>query len=347
MKRISIFLFFVLSLSFLPACGPQGPATLTVMTHDDFAISEAVIAAFEQEHNVTVVFLPSGSVGQALNKAILSQEAPLADVFYGVDNTFLSRALEAGIFEAYDSPMLAQIPDDFELDPGQRALPVDYGDVCLNYDIAWFDERGLAVPASFDDLLDPAYAGLLVVENPATSSTGLSFLLATVAAYGEEGFLDYWSGLRENGLVVVDDWGTAYYTNFSGSSGRGPQPLVVSYASSPAAEFIYADPPVETAPTASVVAPGTCYRQVEFAGILAGTPNRDLAEEFIDFLLGLQFQEDMPLQMFVYPVNENASLPPEFVRWAQASEAPASLDPALIAANRDRWITDWTDVVLH
>jgi thiamine transport system substrate-binding protein len=264
-----------------------------------------------------------------------------------VDNTFLSRALEAGIFEAHASPLLTQVPDAFELDPEQRALPVDYGDVCLNYDIAWFDEHGLAVPATLDDLLDPAYNGLLVVENPVTSSTGLAFLLATIAAYGEDGYLDYWSGLRDNGLVVVDDWGSAYYTDFSGSSGRGPQPLVVSYASSPAAEFIYADPPVEAAPTASVVAPGTCFRQVEFAGILAGTPNRRLAEKFIDFMLDLQFQEDMPLQMFVYPVNENAQLPPEFIQWAQVSEAPAGLAPALIAANRDRWIADWAEVVLH
>jgi len=347
MKRIPFILFFVLMFSLLSACGPKGPATLTVMTHDDFAVREEVIAAFEQANGVTLVLLPSGSVGEALNKAILSQEAPLADVFYGVDNTFLSRALEAGIFEAYDSPLLAQVSDAFELDPERRALPVDYADVCLNYDIAWFDQRGLAAPASLDDLLDPAYDGLLVVENPATSSTGLSFLLATIAAYGEDGSLDYWSGLRENGLVVVDDWGTAYYTNFSGSSGRGPQPLVVSYASSPAAEVIYADPPVETAPTAAVLTPGTCFRQVEFAGILAGTPNRALAEKFIDFMLDLQFQEDMPLQMFVYPVNENAQLPPEFVQWAQGSEAPASLAPAFIAENRDRWITDWTETVLH
>jgi thiamine transport system substrate-binding protein len=347
MKRISLFLFFVLSLSLLSACGPKSPATLTVMTHDDFAISEEVIAEFEQANHVTVTLLPSGSVGEALNKAILSKDAPLADVFYGVDNTFLSRALDAGIFEAYDSPLLAQIPDAFELDPEQRALPVDYADVCLNYDIAWFDEHGLAVPASLDDLLDPAYNGLLVVENPATSSTGLSFLLATIAAYGETGYLDYWSGLRANGLVVVDDWGTAYYTNFSGSSGRGPQPLVVSYASSPAAEVIYADPPVTTAPTAAILAPGTCFRQIEFAGILTGTPNRGLAEKFIDFMLGTRFQEDMPLQMFVYPVNADAQLPPEFIQWAQVSDAPASLDPALIAANRDRWINDWTETVLH
>lgn len=346
MKRLSLFLLF-LCLALLPACQTRQPAVLTVMTHDDFAISEEVIDAFEQEHGVQVVILRSGSVGEVLNKAILTAEAPLADLFYGVDNTFLSRALEAGIFEPYASPLLAHIPDAFELDAEHRALPVDYGDVCLNYDIAWFEQRGLPVPQTLEDLLDPAYRGLLVVENPATSSTGLSFLLATVARFGEDGYLDYWAALRANGLVVVDDWGTAYYTNFSGSSGRGPQPLVVSYASSPAAEVIYADPPVETAPTAAVIAPGTCFRQIEFVGILRGTPNRRLAEAFVDFMLDTRFQEDMPLQMFVYPVNEMAALPPEFIRWAQTAEQPASLDPALIAANRERWINAWAEVVLR
>ncbi|MDW8227293.1 MAG: thiamine ABC transporter substrate-binding protein, partial [Anaerolineales bacterium] len=194
------------------------------MTHDSFAVSEEVIAAFERENNVTVVFLASGDTGEALNKAILSKEAPIADVFFGVDNTFLSRALEAGIFEPYNSPLLAEIPAEFRLDPQNRALPVDYGDVCINYDKAWFAQKGLPVPTSLDDLLKPEYKGLLVVENPATSSPGLAFLLATIAKYGDPGYLDYWKALRENGVVVVDGWETAYYTNFSASSGKGPQP---------------------------------------------------------------------------------------------------------------------------
>ncbi len=345
MKRIFLLTSSLFLLTLLASCAPSAPATLTVMTHDSFAVSEDVIAAFEQANNVEVVFLASGDTGEALNKAILSKNAPLADIFYGVDNTFLSRALEEGIFEAYESPLLAAIPDGFELDPTHRALPVDFGDVCLNYDKAWFAERGLPVPQTLDDLLKPEYADLLVVENPATSSPGLAFLLATIAQYGDPGYLDFWAALRDNGLTVVDGWSTAYYTNFSASSGRGPQPLVVSYASSPAAEFIFADPPVDEAPTASVLGPGACYRQIEFVGILNGTPHRALAEKFVDFMLNVTFQEDMPLQMFVYPVNSSAALPPEFVRWAQTAEQPASLDPALIAARRDEWIARWTETV--
>jgi len=341
------FFILILITILLSACAPQGPATLTVMTHDSFAVSEEVVANFEQAHNVKIAFLPSGDSGAALNKAILSKDAPLADVFYGVDNTFLSRALEANIFEPYSSPLLKVIPDNFKLDPQNRALPVDYGDVCLNYDRAWFETHSLPLPASLQDLLKPEYKGLLVVENPATSSPGLAFLLATVAEFGDPGYLDFWAGLRQNGVTVVDGWETAYYTNFSASSGRGPQPLVVSYASSPAAEVIFADPPVQQPPTGSILEPGTCFRQIEFVGILKGTRQRALAEKFVDFMLDVQFQQDIPLQMFVYPVNPRASLPDEFVRWAQVAKNPASLDPALIAANREKWIAAWIETVLH
>ena len=317
------------------------------MTHDSFAASQSVITAFEQANNVKVVFLKSGDAGAALNKAILSKDAPLADVFYGVDNTFLSRALAAGIYEPYASPLLAKIPAGFQLDPQNRALPVDYGDICINYDKAIFAAHNLPFPASLEDLVKPEYNGLLVVENPATSSPGLAFLLATVAHFGETGYLDYWRSLRLNGVVVVDGWETAYYTNFSGSSGHGPQPLVVSYSSSPAAEVIYASSPLTDAPTASMLGPDTCFRQIEFVGILKGTSHLPLAQKFVDFMLSQPFQEDIPLQMFVYPVNTDASLPQEFIRYAQTAPHPAALDPAVIAANRDKWITDWTAAVLH
>jgi thiamine transport system substrate-binding protein len=349
MKKM-LLLLFVFALT-LAACAPAAtepaePTTLTVMTHDSFAISEEVVAAFEAEHNAKVVFLASGDAGSALNKAILTKEAPLADLLFGVDNTFLSRALAEGIFEAYAAPALADIPAAFKLDAENRALPVDFGDVCINYDKAFFAEKGLAVPAMLEDLLKPEYNGLLVVENPATSSPGLAFLMATIAHFGEDGYLDFWASLRDNGVAVADGWETAYYTNFSASSGQGAQPMVVSYGSSPAAEVIFAETALDDAPTASILGPETCYRQIEFVGILQGTANRALAEDFVDFMLSAQFQEDLPMQMFVYPVLPSAQLPDEFVAYAEQPAQPASLDPALIAANRDAWIQDWTDTVL-
>ncbi|MFN8460981.1 MAG: thiamine ABC transporter substrate-binding protein [Anaerolineales bacterium] len=337
--------FLLSTLLLFTACAPQSPATLTIMTHDSFALSEDVVKAFEDANNVKVVFLPSGDAGSMLNKAILTKAAPLADVMFGVDNTFLSRALDEDIFETYESPALQNIPSEFKLDSSNRATPVDYGDVCINYDKNYFAEKNLLVPQSLEDLTNPKYNGLLVVENPATSSTGLAFLLATIAHYGDS-FTDYWQALKDNGVVVVDGWETAYYTNFSGSSGKGPQPMVVSYASSPAAEVVFAETPLDDSPTASILGPDICFRQIEFVGILKGTKNRALAEKFIDFMLGKQFQEDMPLQMFVYPVNQNAVLPEAFLKYAQIPTQPAALSPADIAANRDAWIQAWADVML-
>lgn len=344
----------LVSLLLLAACSPgatatpssKEPQTITVMTHDSFSVSEGVVKSFEEANNAKVVFLQSGDAGSVLNRAILTKDAPLADVLFGVDNTFLSRALEGDIFETYESPALSTIPDRFKLDASHRASPVDYGDVCINYDKAYFAENDLTVPQSLEDLTKPEYEGLLVVENPATSSTGLAFLLATVAHFGDS-FMEYWQALKDNGVVVVDGWETAYYTNFSGSSGNGPQPMVVSYGSSPAAEVIFAETPPDDAPTASLVGPDTCFRQIEFAGILKGTRQRELAEKLIDFMLSKQFQEDVPLQMFVYPVYPDAALPEEFTKYAQAPEQVAALPPEEIAANRDAWIQAWTDVMMQ
>ena len=351
-KFLLLMLVFVFLLA---ACAPAstatptpaGPVTLTIMTHDSFAVSQEVVAKFEQANNAKLVFVPSGDTGAALNKAILSKDAPLADVLYGVDNTFLSRALEADIFETYASPALADIPVEFQLDAQKRALPVDYGDVCINYDKAYFADKNLSVPQSLDDLTQPEYKGLLAVENPATSSPGLAFLLATIKHFGETGYLDYWTQLRDNGLVVTDGWETAYYTNFSGSSGKGPQPMVVSYATSPAAEFLFADPPVDEAPTASILGPDTCFRQIECVGILKGTAHPDLAQKFVDFMLSADFQNDMPMQMFVLPVSTQATLPDAFTQYADTASASTSLDPASIAANREAWINAWTETVIR
>ncbi|MCB2210302.1 thiamine ABC transporter substrate-binding protein [bacterium] len=354
MKKRLTPLLLLLTVALLAACtsSPTKPAadepqTLTVMTHDSFAISEDLVAEFEAEHNVKISFVRSGDTGSALNRAILSKDNPLADVFYGVDNTFLARALNEGIFESYESPVLENVPDEFEIDPNHEALPVDYGDVCINYDKAWFEDNDLAVPTSLEELTQPEYEGLLVMENPATSSPGLAFLMATIAQFGEDGYLDYWSSLADNGLTVVNDWETAYYTNFSASTGQGSQPMVVSYGSSPPVEVVYAETPMDEAPTDSIVGPNACFRQIEFVGILKGTPNRDLAEAFVDFMLSSPFQEDIPLQMFVFPVNTEAQLPQVFIDNVSVPEQPATLSPDLIEENREAWINAWTETVLQ
>lgn len=336
----------LLGLLLISACSAEPETrTLTIMTHDSFSISEEVVAAFEEQYNVDVQFLKVGDAGSALNKAILSMDAPLADVFYGVDNTFLSRALDEGLFEPYDSPMLEDIPSQFQLDPENRAIPIDYGDVCLNIDLAYFQENNLEPPDSLDDLLDPAYSGLLVVENPATSSPGMAFLLTTIGHYGDAHYLEYWEGLLANDVLIVNDWETAYYSEFS--RWGGTRPIVVSYGSSPPFEMIYAEEPMDEPVTAAVVADDTCFRQIEFAGILTGTENRDLAEAWIDFMLSPTFQADLPLQMFMFPVNPSAELDDTFVEFLAVPDQPAEVSPEDIVANREAWLEAWRSIILQ
>jgi thiamine transport system substrate-binding protein len=241
---------------------------------------------------------------------------------------------------------LEEISDDLKLDPQNRALPVDFGDICLNYDRKWFSANFLEPPQSLDDLIDPAYSGLTVVENAATSSPGLAFLLATIDTYGEDGYLDYWRKLVANDVLVTDGWEDAYYGAFSASS-DGNRPIVVSYASSPAAEVFFADTELEIAPTAAVISDGSCFRQIEFAGILKGTEHEEEARQLVDFLLSRPFQEDIPLHMFVYPANENAQLPAVFLEHTQVPEHPASISLEEIAANREAWVQAWTETVIR
>jgi thiamine transport system substrate-binding protein len=319
-----------------------GGGEVVVMTHDSFAISDSVLDAFTAETGITVQLLRSGDAGEMLSQAILTKDNPLADVLYGVDNTFLTRALSEDLFEPHESAALEAVPAALRLDSSFRVTPIDFGDVCLNYDKAAFEASGLPIPQQLEDLIDPAYADLLVVQNPATSSPGLSFLLATIARFGDE-WPAYWSGLRDNGVRVADGWETAYFDVFSGG-GDGDRPLVVSYASSPPAEVVYAAEPI-TETTTGVIVDG-CFRQIEFAGVLAGGSNPAAARTFIDFMLSIPFQEDIPLNMFVFPANQEAAIPAVFVEHTTIPTDPLTIDPQLIEQSRREWIEEWTRTVL-
>jgi len=331
-----------------PTPSPSPASRLVLMTHDSFAVSDGILAAFEQQHGLTVDVLQSGDAGAVVNQAILTRDNPLADVLFGVDNTFLSRALEADIFVAHRAAGIESVPAELRLDEQDRVTPIDFGDVCLNYDRAAFDEPATPPPADLEALTDPAYRGALVVENPATSSPGLAFMLATIVRFGETGdytWLDYWRALRNNEVLVTGGWEEAYYGSFSGGSGEGDRPIVVSYATSPVAEVYFADPQPELAPT-GVVDDG-CFRQVEFAGVLAGARAPEAAAAFVDFMLGREFQSDVPLSMFVFPASSEADLPAVFEQHAAHVSLPLSMDPSAIAAGRERWLQEWTDAVLR
>ncbi|GAA2983233.1 MULTISPECIES: thiamine ABC transporter substrate-binding protein [Streptomyces] len=329
--------------------GAGGSKTVTLVSHDSFDASDAVLKAFTKETGYTVKVLKSGDAGAALNQEILTKGSPRGDVFFGVDNTLLSRALDNGLFTPYEAKGLDRVAADVQLDADKhRVTPVDTGDICVNYDKKYFADKKLDPPTSFDDLLKPAYKNLLVTENAATSSPGLGFLLGTVAAHGDSGYQDYWKKLKANGVKVVDGWEQAYNEEFSGSAGGkkagGDRPLVVSYASSPPVEVLYADPQPTEAPTG--VATGTCFRQIEFAGLLDGAGNEAGGKALLDFLIGKRFQEDMPLKMFVNPVVKDAKLPELFTKFGAESEKPATVAPDKIAENREQWVRSWSSIVV-
>lgn len=348
----------LVALPALSACGSSdadsgsgsgGSKTVTLVSHDSWAVSKSVLAAFEKQSGYKVRVTEDGDAGQAVNKAILTKDNPQGDVFFGVDNTLLSRALDNGLFQSYEAKGSDLVLPEYRVDRDKhRVTPIDTGDICVNYDKAYFSKHKLTPPSSFDDLIKPEYKNLLVTENASASSPGLGFLLGTAAEYGDDGWQDYWKKLKANGVKVVDGWEQAYNEEFSGSAGgkkaKGDRPLVVSYASSPPAEVIYADPKPTTAPTG--VATGTCFRQVEYAGLLSNAENAEGGKALLDFMLTKTFQDDMPLNMFVYPVREAAQVPPEFTKYGPQAKNPETLDPAKIADNRDDWVKSWTSLVL-
>ena len=334
------------------ACSGGESDTVTLLTHDSFAISESTLEQFTAQTGITVEILAGGDAGAMLSQALLTKENPLGDVIFGVDNTLLSRAVDAGIARPYESPLIGTVQDRFRIDDSGSFTPIDFGDVCLNYDKAALIELAIDPPQTLTAFLPidqapdaiPELAGALVVQDPATSSPGLAFLLATIATFGEGGWQEYWRGLRENDVLVVAGWEQAYNGNFSAAS-DGDRPLVVSYASSPPAEVIFSPEPLTEAPTGIVEA--SCFRQIEFAGVLDGSDAVEASEKLIDFMLSLEFQEDIPLNMFVFPVVDGAALPPQFVQHAVVVDSPLTMDPTLIEENRERWIQEWTEIVLR
>ena len=345
-NQTAVFLMIVISVLAV-ACGGDNDRELVIMTHDSFDISEKLIAQFEAENDVTVVLQPVGDAGAALVRAILEKGNPSADLLYGIDNTSLALALDEGIFEEYRPSLMDQVPARFVLDTSGHVTSIDYGFVNLNYDIAYLIEHGLTPPVTLEELTGADWKGRLVVEDPASSSPGLAFLIATVSYFGEDDgydYLDFWRDLRANKVLVKDGWTAAYYTAFSQYG--GDRPLVVSYATSPAAEFLYAAAPVDMPPTGNILIDRASFLQIEGIGVLKGTNNKEVARKFIDFALGTSFQEDFPEKMFVYPVNSNARIPDSF-RFADVPSLPADISAAEIGEKREQWIRDWTRVALR
>ena len=313
---------------------------LRVMAHNSFSLPKPLLAKFEADSGVKLTVIKGGDAGEMLNKLILTRAQPIADVVFGIDNTLVGKALAANILDpvpgALGQPMAA-----LPLAPG--VVAVDYGFVALNFDKAWFAKSGLALPRSLDDLAQPAYRNLVVLQNPATSSPGFAFMLATIGGLGEEAAFDWWGRMRANGVKVAKGWSEAYYTEFSRNGGT--RPLVVSYASSPAAEVFYSKEKISESPTASLFLKGGVFRQVEGVALIKGGQQRESALRFITFLRSGAVQEALQTSMWMAAAEPSTSRP-EVLRHAPEPASFDAMASEAIAAKGADWVARWTSTVL-
>lgn len=340
-RKIISLAAVMLALCSLPAMAAEAaPTELRVLVHNSFSLPKPLLAQFEQESGIKLGIIKAGDAGEMVNKLILTRAQPIADLVFGIDNALLAKAVAADVLAPYTGPALAQ-PAQVEL--GHGAVAIDYGFVAINYDKAAFAKTGLKLPTSLADLAKPAYRDLLVVQNPATSSLGHAFMLATISGMGEAAAFDWWAKLRANGVKVAKGWSEAYYTEFSKNGGT--RPLVVSYSTSPAAEVFYSKEKLNAAPTGNLLLEGGVFRQVEGAALIKGGKAPAAAARFIEFLRSPAAQEALQTTMWMFPAVSGIARP-EVMRYASESatyEAPA---PEIIAAKSADWVSRWTKVVL-
>ena len=324
------------------------PATeVTLLAHNAFVMPPGMAALFKKETGISVKILQDGDAGALLNKAILTRGKPQADVMFGVDNAFLSRAIDEKVFAPGAYRALDTIDAEHRDQFGNAlrfVVPVDYGDVCINYDKAWFAQRKLAPPTNLDDLTDPKYSGLTVVQNPASSSPGLAFLIATRDRHPGASWKKYWQALQRNKVLVVQDWTVAFQTEFTAGGGDGTRPIMISYASSPPADVFYSQG-AKTKPSIVAVEDG-CVRQYEFVGVLAGSPHETEGRRLVEFMLSGEFQRELPLSNFVFPVRRDIALPKVFSDFALSPSHPITFDYIALGRDRAEWIREWTELVL-
>ena len=313
MKRIPKFAYLVSSLLLLAGCASPSNEKVVLATHDSFVISDELKAQFENETGLTLEVVKAGDAGALANKLVLTKGEPIADAVYGVDNTFIGAIRGNGVVA-----------------PGSTKV-IDYADVCFNYDADWFDSRGIEAPTSWEQLTLPKYAGLTAIENPTTSSTGFAFLITTIGRFGEDGWQKFWSDLKANGVKIESGWETVYYTDFSGSAGKGEYPIVLSYSSSPADE----------ANTVALL--DGCFRQREYASVLKGAKNAAGAQRLVEFMQSKSFQDSLGASMYVYPVLKGATIPEAWATKAPIARSTYGNDLD-INANRKAWLKQWSSL---
>lgn len=337
------------ALLLMGACFHSPAAELRVVTHESFDLPKPLLEQFERRQGVTLRIVKAGDAGEMVNKLILSKGQPIGDVVYGIDNSLLGRARSAGIL----APLPTSLKDLKSSDALVQAapevvkaadwLPVDWGHVTLNADKAWFEAQKMALPQSLDELAQPQYARLLVVENPATSSPGMAFLAATVAAKGD-GVWDWWARLRQGGVKVAKSWSDAYYKEFTRNGGT--RPLVVSYATSPAAEVFYSEKKIESSPTLNVSVPGGVFVQVEGIALIKGGQQAEAGAQFMRFMRSSEVQSALQTTMWMWPAQAGVALERVMQHAGSAPQATA-LSAATLHDSAKAWRQRFAEVVLR
>ena len=314
----------------IDGAGAQEP--VLIYTYDVFPepLETAVVEHMADAHGVEVIFERFQETGGILSQLRREGDETPADVVIGLDNTYADEILNTELFAFYRPEDLSLV-DQSLLSDELPVVPFDYGHIMLNYDSEALDDP----PETWEELTDERFRDSIILMDPRTASPGRNFLLFTVAYFGEDGFLDYWRRLSPNILTFTATWSEGY-----GLYTQGEAPIVLSYDTSPAYHIAFE----ETERYRNLILSDSAYAQVEYAGLVAGSDRREDAGLVIDYLVSQEFQNQVPLNQFMYPINPNASLPEAFDETARASEI-INLDVGRVAENFDEWLGAWEEIM--
>jgi thiamine transport system substrate-binding protein len=336
MKKV-VITFLVVLLIFISFTGCSEKQTvqqmLTIYTYDSFisyGLPDTTNKIFENEYNCKINYVSFGDSEQSLNRLILEKGSSQADIFVGVNIDDLSKALNNDLFISYKPKSIDNIPSEYLLDKSYRLIPFDGPDsIAIIYD----SDKIKNPPKSFQDLLKSEYAKKLILEDPRTSGPGMSFLLWTIAVYGQDGFIDYWKKLNSTIFQIYPGWDAAF-TAFT----KGEAPMMLSYDTDPA--YFYNQD--KTTRYKAVIPEEGGWMYLEFAGIVKGTKHEKLAQEYINFMLSENFQKEIPSNQWMFPIVKGTPLP-VYYNYAVKADKYLTIPYQTIADNYESWLKMWIE----
>ncbi|MBA3039872.1 MAG: thiamine ABC transporter substrate binding subunit [Alphaproteobacteria bacterium] len=303
--------------------------TLTVYTYESF-ISEwgpgpKVKEAFEKTCNCTVDFVGVADGVALLTRLKLEGAGTKADLVLGLDTNLVAEAKETGLFEPHGIEVSAvKVPGGFSDDV---FVPYDYGHFAVIYDT----ETMKTPPKSLKELVEGDPKDKIVIEDPRTSTPGLGLLLWVKSVYGDEAD-EAWAKLKGRVLTVTPGWSEAY-----GLFTKGEAPMVLSYTTSPAYHMVAEN---TERYQAAAFSEGH-YIQIEVAGLLKGAPQKDLARQFLSFMITPGFQDTIPTNNWMMPAAATSEPLPEAFGKLVSPDKTFLMSPEEVATHRKAWIDEW------